>query len=428
MIRHDFTQIGETMWEEKLENGLGVFVFPKPEFGKSFAFFATNYGGMDTRFQPAGQNAWEDTPGGVAHFLEHKMFDMPGGNALQTLSARGASPNAFTGSAITGYHFECGEGFYENLEILLSFVSTPYFTPESVDKEQGIIGQEIQMIEDNPSWRLYQNLTRALYTHSPVRNSVAGTRESIAAITADTLRHCHAAFYQPANMVLCVAGDVDAEKICGLARTILPKTNAGQPKRDYGAAEPAAAHKTELSLPMEVAASLWQLGVKLPPAPAGEARLRQQFVAELLMETWMGTSSPLYADLYQKGLVNEQFYCGYQSYPGCAFLLAGGEGKNPCLTRDALWAEGERLRKEGIDEELFQRLKKAAYGSQIRATNSFEHLCVEQARAYFAGETFWLFPEIYASIQKTDLEAALGDWLRTERAALSVVCPKDETP
>ena len=191
-----YERIGESVYREVLPNGLQVCVVPKPEHAKKYAFFATRYGGMDTRFQLDGQ--WLDTPMGIAHYLEHKMFDTPdGGNALQTLSATGASPNAFTSTAITGYHFECTDQFWENLKTLLTFVSVPYFTKESVEKEQGIIGQEIRMIEDQPGWQAYHLLLEAMYQHHPVRNSVAGSVESISHITAETLYHCHEAFYTP---------------------------------------------------------------------------------------------------------------------------------------------------------------------------------------------------------------------------------------
>ena len=176
MKQFEFSQVGEQMYQEKLPNGLTVFVFPKPEFQKGYAFFATNYGGMDMRFCLDGE--WHDTPAGVAHFLEHKMFDTKEGNALQDLAANGASPNAFTSSAITGYYFESTEKFEENLRILLSFVSVPWFTQESVDKEQGIIGQEIGMIEDDPEWKVFMNLMAALYQNHPIRVSVAGSVES----------------------------------------------------------------------------------------------------------------------------------------------------------------------------------------------------------------------------------------------------------
>ena len=202
-----YNKVGETMAHEVLGNGLNVFVFPKPEYQKSYAFFATNYGGMNTRFCLNGE--WHQTPEGVAHYLEHKMFDTEEGNALQDLAANGASPNAFTSNAITGYYFESTEKFMENLKILLSFVSIPWFTKESVDKEQGIIGQEIGMIEDNPDWRVFTNLMKALYQNHPIRISVAGSVESISHITPEILYACHKAFYDPANMVLCVAGNVD---------------------------------------------------------------------------------------------------------------------------------------------------------------------------------------------------------------------------
>ena len=232
----EFSRVGERMYSRVLDNGLHVFVFPKPDFQKSYAFFAANYGGMDMRFRLEGKEY--DTPAGVAHYLEHKMFDTQEGNALQDLAANGASPNAFTSSAITGYYFESTDKFEENLKILLSFVSVPWFTQESVDKERGIIGQEIGMIEDNPDWRVYTNLMAGLYASHPVRVSVAGSVESISHITPDTLYACHRAFYVPCNMALCVAGNVDPEQVCRLAREVLPKAPGSAAGRDYGPPEP----------------------------------------------------------------------------------------------------------------------------------------------------------------------------------------------
>ena len=204
MVSKEYPRIGETMLHARLENGLHIYVDQKPEFQKSYAFFAANYGGMDMKFRLDG--VWQDTPAGVAHFLEHKMFDTEDGNALQDLAANGASPNAFTSSAMTGYYFESTEKFYENLKILLSFVSIPWFTRESVDKEQGIIGQEIRMVEDDPDNQVFYALMECLFDHHPIRVPIAGTRESISHITADTLYACHKAFYTPSNMVLTVAG------------------------------------------------------------------------------------------------------------------------------------------------------------------------------------------------------------------------------
>lgn len=425
MIKHTYERIGETLYEETLENGLRIYVFPKPDFGKCYAFFATRYGGMDTRFQLNGQ--WLDTPMGIAHYLEHKMFDTPdGGNALQKLSAAGASPNAFTSSAITGYHFECTDLFWENLRTLLEFVSVPYFTQESVQKEQGIIAQEIRMMEDNPSRQSYRMLLESLYQNHPIRNSVAGSEASIAQITAETLYHCHEAFYTPSNMVLCVAGDVDPEKVCDLAREILPKEAKPAIPRDHGRDEPSEAFVGENSKVMPVAAPLFQIGVKGQPAQDGPGRLRQKLLGDLTCEALMGSSSSLYSKLYTQGLINSGFYCGFMDYPGCAFLVAGGESKDPAAVRDAIMAEVERVSREGLDQGLFDRMKKAAYGSFVRSLNSFENLCVEQAQAYFEDQDPWTFPEIYDTMTRQDAEDFIRTWFRPEQMTLTVIRPGEE--
>ena len=425
MEKLEFPRVGEQMYHQVLDNGLHIFVVPKPGFQKSYAFFATNYGGMDMKFKLDGQDM--DTPAGVAHYLEHKMFDTKEGNALQELAANGASPNAFTSNAITGYYFESTEKFEENLRILLSFVSIPYFTKESVDKEQGIIGQEIGMIEDDPDWVVFMDLMQALYEKHPVRVSVAGSAESISHITAETLYACHKAFYDPSNMVLCVAGDVDPEKICQAAREILPeRPGAPVARGDYGAQEPAEVCQPMIQREMEVSVPLFQLGFKGEAAPEGEGALRQQLLGELACEALLGNSGPLYARLYREGLVNRNFSSGYESYPGCAFLCAGGESKDPEGVRAAVAAEAERIAREGIDPELWERLKKSSYGNRVRALNSFEHICISQAQSFFQGCDFLRFPEVYDSLTREDAQAMIARWVTPERTALSVVRPREE--
>ena len=425
MIRHDCSRVGETMYHRVLENVLNVFVFPKPAHGKSYAFFATNYGGMDMRFRLNGQ--WHDTPAGVAHFLEHKMFDTQDGNALQDLASNGASPNAFTSNAITGYYFESTEKFEDNLRILLSFVSVPWFTPESVDKEQGIIGQEIRMIEDNPEWQVYTNMMAGLYKNHPIRTSVAGTVESISHITADTLYACHKAFYDPANMVLCVAGNVEPERVCAIAEEILPAASSGMTvERDHGSSEPAQAAQPVMEVKMEVSAPLFQLAFKGDGVAFGEQTLRVQLLGELAMEALAGKSSPLYASLYEQGLINNEFGCGCELYPGCVFLYAGGESRDPEQVREKIMEQARQLVRDGIDERLWQRLKKAAYGSRVRALNSLEHLCVEQAQCFFSGAQSLSFPEVFDGLNAQDACDLLKRWVTEERAVLSVVRPKEE--
>ncbi len=425
MEKLEFAKAGESMYHEKLENGLNVFVFPKPEFQKGYAFFATNYGGMDMRFCLNGE--WRDTPAGVAHYLEHKMFDTKEGNALQELAANGASPNAFTSNDITGYYFDSTEKFEENLRILLSFVSVPWFTQESVDKERGIIGQEIGMIEDDPHWKCYMNLMKALFQRHPIRVSVAGSVESIAQITPETLYACHKAFYDPANMALCVAGPVDPEHICRVAREILPKEAGPIAAKDYGEKEEPRAAQSLIEERMEVSAPIFQLGWKGDPKADGEGRLRQELAGGLALEALLGNSSPLYARLYREGLINQEFGYSYESGSGCAFLCAGGESKDPEAVRMAVAQEAARIGREGIDPALWERIKKGVYGNKVRGLNSFENLCVGQAQAFFSGYNFLRFAEIFDSIPKEEAEELIANWVTGERAALSVVRAKEET-
>lgn len=421
MVSKQYPRLGETVFHEILENGLHIYVDRRRDFQKSYAFFATNYGGMDMRFFQDGR--WKDTPAGVAHFLEHKMFDTEDGNALQDLAANGASPNAFTSSAITGYYFESTEKFFDNLKILLSFVSIPYFTQESVDKEQGIIGQEIRMVEDDPENQVFYALMECLYDHHPIRVPIAGTQESISHITAGTLYSCHKAFYNPANMVLTVAGDVDPEQVCAIAKEILPKDSLGQMERDYGGEEAPNAAASEKKLTMEVSTPIFMLGFKCDPAQKGEEWMRRELAGELACEALLGNSTPLYAKLYSQGLINKNFSYGFELYPGCAMMVAGGESRDPKKVRDAVLAEGERLAREGIDPGLFQRLKKGVYGAKVRGLNSFEFTCISMAQSHFTGVDYFKFPEIFDSIDQACVEDCIRSWVTAERCGLAVVRP-----
>ena len=354
------------------------------------------------------------------------MFDTEDGNALQDLAANGASPNAFTSSALTGYYFESTEKFCDNLKILLSFVSIPWFTQESVDKEQGIIGQEIRMVEDDPDNQVFYGLMECLFDHHPIRVPIAGTQESISHITADTLYACHKAFYTPSNMVLTVAGDVEPEEVVRIAREILPKEPGGHIERDYGGEEDGGAAAPEKELRMEVSTPIFQLGFKAEPAPAGEEHLRRQLMGELACEALLGNSSPLYARLYSEGLINKNFGYGFELYPGCALMAAGGESCDPRAVRDAVLAEGARIAQEGVDEGLFRRLKKGVYGAKVRGLNSFENVCIELAQAHFAGVEYLTFPEVFDGISKADVEDCIRRWVTPERCGLAVVRPGEE--
>ena len=418
-----YERIGEEVFHATLPNGLPVYIVPKKGFLRKYALFATRYGGMDMRFEKDGQ--WLDTPAGIAHYLEHKMFDTEDGNALQELAKNGAEPNAFTSNAITCYYFDATEKFYESLEILLSFVSIPYFTDESVQKEQGIIGQEIGMIEDNPEWQVYKQLMQALYHTSPARTPVAGSVESISHITAQTLYDCHKAFYTPANMCLVVVGDVKPERIIAAANQILPAKSGPLIRRDYGAEEELTAAEHFVSAAMEVSMPTFLVGFKCPPQHGGETQHRFTAIGELACDVLMGESSPLYARLYAEGLINGSFGAAFDLLPGASYVYAGGDSKDPQAVAEAILAEARRLVSEGVDGDYYRRVVNANFGAALKALNSFESIAVSMAEGCFQGYDPYRFPEVYDSITVEDVLDFLRRNMTRDHMALSVINPKE---
>lgn len=282
------------------------------------------------------------------------------------------------------------------------------------------------MGDDEPDTQVFYGMLEGLYAHSPIQVNIAGTVESIAEITAETLNLCHKAFYDPGNMVLCVAGDVDPEQVAAIAREVLPAQGHPPVERDRGEAEAPQAHKSLWEKDMAVSTPIFQLGFKDTPPQKGEEWLKWELTGNLACEVLLGTSSPLYAQLYSDGLVNESFGYGSEAYPGAAFLCAGGESRDPEAVRTAVLKEAERIGKEGVDEALFQRLKKAAYGYTVRSLNSFENLCVSQAMAFFSGYEYLTFPQCFESISKADVEECIRRAVTQEKSTLAVVKPKGE--
>ena len=342
----------------------------------------------------------------------------------QVLSQNGAEPNAFTSNAMTGYYFDCTEHFEENLRILLSFVSVPYFTDESVEKERGIIGQEIRMVEDSPDWQVYERLLACLYRSSPARVPIAGTVESIAGITAETLYDCHHAFYCPSNMALCVVGNVDPHTVIALAEEVLPRERGEEIARCYGEEEDDAAAQKETVTQMEVALPQFLVGFKCE-TNEGDL-LRQSLIGEMASDVLLGDSSPLYQRLYDEGLINSSFGGGFDQLPGVAVLCAGGESEQPRQVSDAILEEAQRLAREGIDPDFFEQIRRASFGATLRALNSFENIAISMADGYFRGFDALRFPEAYASIEKADVERFLRENLTDSRRAISIIEPKKE--
>lgn len=422
MIRKDFPALREHYFEETLENGLVVRVVPRPGFAKKYAFLATDFGSIDMHFSFDGRNY--AVPAGVAHYLEHKMFDLPEGNAMEIYAKYGGSNNAFTNYTMTAYYVECTDCFEENLQTLLRMVMTPYFTDESVEKERGIIAQEIRMYEDSAESRVVEDLFDGMFRSHPVRVPIAGTVESIAEITAQSLYDCHAAFYQPGNMVLCVAGDVDPETVVRIAREGTPAQPGVLPQRDYGAPEALSCPRSRMERTMEVAMPTFAIGFKCPP-PESEP-LRREIVGEIAAEILAGESSALYQRLYEQGLIDAGFSVGYESVKDACLLSATGDSRDPEAVLQALLDEAARIVKEGFDRAQFDWLVRSAVGRRTRDLDSFESICYLMGGSYyFDGVDYLRFPEVYASVVPEDVQSFLTETVRPERAALSVVRPKE---
>ncbi len=422
MTEHSFPGLAEVFYEERLPNGLLLRVTPKPDFTRTYAFFAANYGSIDTRFEAGGTRF--ETPAGVAHYLEHKMFDMPDLDVMREFTRLGGSPNAFTSYAMTAYHVECTQNWEDNLALLLRFVSTPYFTEESVEKERGIIAQEIRMYEDNPDSRMYENLFRALYDRHPVRSPIAGTVESIQQITAATLADCHRAFYAPGNMILCVVGPVTPERVFAVAVENLPVLGAAPAVRDYGAPERPQANTPRVEARMEVATPGFTIGFH---CDGGGDPLRRELTGDLAMEVLAGESSALYTRLYEEGLIEPDFSAGYEGIKDLGLLTAGGSCGDPEAVIDAIFAEAGRIVREGSDPRLFERLKRSAFGRRVRELDSFENICYRMSQCYFEGADYYAFPDLYRSITKEEVEDLISRTIVPERSAVSLIYPKERS-
>lgn len=281
------------------------------------------------------------------------------------------------------------------------------------------------MVEDTPDWRVYTNLLECLYHSSPARVAIAGTVESIAEITPETLYACHKAFYDPANMMLCVVGDVKPDEIAAIAEEILPESRGEAIERDYGQEDMRVVEKCRREA-MEVSMPQFLVGFKCPPAADGAALMRQDIIADIACDILLGDSSPLYQRLYDKGLINGSFGGGFDQLPGIAYLYAGGDSNEPETVVRAILDEARRLAREGVDEAFYQQLRRASFGSTLRALNSFENIAVSVADGAFRGFDPFRFPEVYDSVTRADVEAFLRESIVEERSALSILIPKKE--
>ena len=425
MKPYHYPDLSETLYRGKLSNGLTVLVLPRPGFSRKLAYFVTDFGAVHTHFRLEGREI--QAPAGIAHFLEHKMFDLPGGRDVSAeLAALGANTNAFTSYDMTAYYISCTEHFEQALKLLIEFVSTPYFTVESVEKEMGIIDQEIGMNEDAPDSVIFDSLMENLYHTHPVRVPILGTSETIRQITPELLHDCHRAFYTPGNMLLCVVGDVDPGRVAEIAEELLgtePRPMGEkllQPETDM---TPAGAGE---EMEMEVSEPMFHIAFKAEPVGIGEEAIRQEIVADLAAEALFGESSELYLKLYEEGLIDSSFGGGFETIDGIAMLLCSGDSRDSAAIAEAILEAAEKLCREGIPEEDFLRMKRSAFGRRIRDLDGFSGTCFRLCAYYLSGFDYFDFPRLYRGIEAQEIPEFLRRVVRPERMVCCTVNPIKE--
>ena len=422
MNAYRFPQLDETIYMDTLQNGLRVCVVPRPGFSRKLAYFVTDFGAIHTNFMLEGRKI--QTPAGIAHFLEHKMFDLPGGRDVSAeLAALGAGTNAFTSHDMTAYYISCTENFEPALRLLLEFVSTPCFSEESVAKEIGIIDQEIGMDADNPDSACFRNLMSAMYREHPIRVEILGSCEDIRKITPELLHDCHRAFYNPGNMMLCVVGDVDADRVAEIALEML-----GSEKRPVG--EKIRYWQEDMTVvtdfcqaSMEVAMPMFNLGFKCEPTGTGEAAIRQEIIGDLAAEALFGESSALYLKLYEEGIIDSSFGGGFETIDGMAMLLCSGDSDDPETVREEILAHAERIVRDGLEESAFQRMKRSAFGRRVRDLDSFNSTCYRLCAYKLTDFDYFEFPRVYEDIRIPEIQEFIRRVVQRSRCALSVIDP-----
>ncbi|WP_026485524.1 EF-P 5-aminopentanol modification-associated protein YfmH [Caldanaerobius polysaccharolyticus] len=378
--------IKEELVHHVTPSGLNVFVMPKKGYTKQYAIYATHYGSNDSEFVVPGESQPTKVPEGIAHFLEHKMFEEEHGSIFDEYSKLGASANAFTEFNMTAYLFSSTDKFYDCLKILLGFVQRPYFTDENVEKEKGIIAQEIRMYQDDPNWRVYFNALNGLYSVHPVRLDIAGTVESITKIDKDLLYKCYYAFYTPQNMVLFVAGDVDCKQVFSIAdEMVKPGKVSGNVTRIYPV-EPKGINKAQVVQEMMVSMPMFDIGYKdVDTGYDGYRLLKKGVEMEIALSVLAGKSSRLYNDLYDRGLIDNDFGFDFEGQKDYGHSIIGGESKDPMAVMEAVTKEVERIKKEGVGQEDFERIKRYIKGRYIRMFNSVESIAHAFISYYMKG-------------------------------------------
>lgn len=414
-------KVKEQLYVEKLENGLTVMIIPKSGVKKKYVIWGTNYGSNDNKFIVPGEDEITEVPNGVAHFLEHKLFEQENGtNSLDTLTALGVNANAYTTNDHTAYLFECTDNFYEALDELMNYVQHPYFTEENVEKEKGIIGQEIMMYDDYPDWQVYLNAMKAMYHKNPIKIDITGTIETISHIDKDILYKCYKTFYNPSNMALVICGDFKPHEILEEVKKRLVKNeNQGEIKRIYSD-EPNSIVQGIIEKNFEVSQPLYTIGIKDNTKDQTEI-VKKHLAIEILMNLIIGRSSRLYKKLYNDGIIFGQPSLDYEFGKTYAHVLITGQSTNPEKVYKEFKNEVDLIKKEGLNVSDFERIRKMIYGGYVKEYNDVSDIARIFLSDYFKGINAFDYLEEIDGINLNYLQQILTEIFKEENMILSIV-------
>ena len=412
------SKVKEKLYIEKLENGLTIMIIPKKGVQKKYVIWGTNYGSNDSKFVVPGETQETEVPKGVAHFLEHKMFEQESGvNSLDTLTALGVDANAYTTNDHTAYLFECTENFYPALDELMDYVQHPYFTDENVEKEKGIIGQEIMMYDDYPEWRVYLNALEAIYHEHPVKLDITGTIETISHIDKEILYKCYNTFYNPSNMVMVVCGDFEPEKLLQeIKNRLIDKKANGEIKRIYPE-EPEDIVQEKIEQKMDVSQPIFVIGIKDKLADTKE-RVKKHIAIEILLNMILGKSSKLYKELYDEGLLFSTPSLDYEYATGYAHILITGQSPDPEKVYERFKQTVANMK---IDSTEFNRIRKRIYGEYIKEYNDVEDIARMFLSDFFKEMNSFDFLEEITVINEEYVEQVLKDVFNDKKMVISVI-------
>lgn len=415
-------KIKEKLYIEKLENGLTIMIIPKENTNKKYITWGTNFGSIDNHFIDPKTKKEVQIPDGVAHFLEHKMFEQSNGtNSLDTLSSIGVDANAYTTNDHTTYLFECNEHFYEALDEFMDYVQNPYYTDENVEKEKGIIAQEIKMYDDHPSWQVYMNAMECMYKNNPIKIDIAGTVESISKITKETLYTCYNTFYTPTNMLMVVAGNFNPEELLSqIKKRIIKNENVGEIKRIYPQ-EPDEINQKQKTVKMDVNNSIFVIGIKDKVSENKEELVKKHIAIEILLYMLIGKSSELYQKLYKDGLLLEQPDLDYEFSKQYAHITISGQSNNPEKVNEEFKKEIEKLKENGIEQQTFERIKKKIYGGYVTEFDDVSNISRMFMGDYFKGINSFDYIENHNQITKQFAEKTLKEVFDENKMILSIV-------